>query len=134
MYYLLSVPLFPFFPSTFVLTEYLCDPIVSPLLAYYQLLYCVIFSRWFRIYNTHFFNVYLFWEREIACAHTHQQSRGRERRGKREYQWRHRAWHGAWSHKPNHEIMTWPKINSQMLNWLDHPGAPLTQTFKVLSL
>ena len=28
----------------------------------------------------------------------------------------------AWSHNP--KIMIWPKIKSQMLNWLSHPGAP----------
>ena len=31
------------------------------------------------------------------------------------------AQHRAWSQ--DHEIMTWAQIESQMLNWLSHPGA-----------
>ena len=34
------------------------------------------------------------------------------------------ARHRAWTH--DHEIMTWAKIKSQMLNWLSHPGAPVS--------
>ena len=30
----------------------------------------------------------------------------------------------------NHEILTWAKIKSQMINWLSHPGTPTLLSFK----
>ena len=59
-----------------------------------------------------FLDVYLFWERE------------REREREREFQVGSTLSHTGL--KPtNHEIMTWGKIKSRMLNPLSHPGAPI---------
>ena len=73
-----------------------------------------------------FFWDYLFWERERVSTRTPagkgQREMERERTPSRVY---------AVSTEPsagleltNHEIMTWVKVKSQMLNWLSPPGAP----------
>ena len=68
-----------------------------------------------------------FWEREKTWAGEGQ--KGRERGNlKQAPRWQHRARRGPWSH--NHEIMTCAKIESWMLNWRSHPGAPkLTSSY-----
>ena len=38
------------------------------------------------------------------------------------------------SNSQNHEIVTWAKTKSQMLNWLNHPGAPRFWTIDLASV
>ena len=69
--------------------------------------------------------LFIYFERVRTHTHTHKRVRGREG-------WRERipSRLHAVSSEPkarlntNHEIMTWAKIKSQMLNRLSHPGAP----------
>ena len=62
--------------------------------------------------------IYFFWERERDMS---QGGAGREgERGSEGLCWQQRAWCGAPTHKPwDHDLN-----QSQMLNWLSHPGAP----------
>ena len=69
--------------------------------------------------------VCLFWEGAQVWAGKGQRERGRESRAS-----------SVLSEEPdtgldltNREIMTWAKINSQMLNRLSHPGAPGCHSF-----
>ena len=65
----------------------------------------------------------LFFRRERERAYMYRSGVERGRGRKKTFSNLHtqgRAQHRAWSHDP--EIMTWAKIKSQTLNWLNHPG------------
>ena len=72
------------------------------------------------------FRVFLFFfplEREHTWAGVGRAEGGGERESQADAPTKHRAQCRAWSHDPG--IMTWAEINSQMLNWPSHPGAPI---------
>ena len=71
--------------------------------------------------------MFVYFERERGKAWAGEGQRGRERIPSRLH---------AVSTDPdvglestNHEIMTWAEIKSQRLNWLSHPGTPMTNVF-----
>ena len=69
--------------------------------------------------------MYLFiLEREREREH----EQGQRAKGEGETQADSRAGHGAWH---GAEIVTWAKIKSQMLNWLNHPGIQQLKILKV---
>ena len=78
-----------------------------------------------------FFNIYLFLrerERETECKQGRDRERGSHRIRSR-FQaphCQHRGWHGAWTHKPWDQNLSW----SRTLNRLSHPGSSACFLFK----
>ena len=73
----------------------------------------------FKIFSYLIFHIYLFWERERGVG------RGRERRERLQSRFHAvsaKSYTGL--DLTNHEIMTWAKIKSRILNQLSDPGTP----------
>ena len=72
------------------------------------------------------FLMYLFWETDrVRVERDRERGRHRIRSRLQILSCQHRAWHGAWTHKPWDHDLRW----SRTLNWLSQPGAPGHQHF-----
>ena len=90
----------------------------------------VSFKYFSLTYFYFFFTVYYFWERkrETECEWRRGRERGRHRIWSRlqPLSCQHRSQHGAWTHKPWDNDLSW----SWPLNQLSHPGAPESHVLK----